>query len=91
MKRRSQADSLTSPEELRALQRDSRAIEMRLDGATFEEIANRLEVSVQDVRDCVQRVLDEVQDEVRDDLLTRRGGYRHPVVDVDVVGGQGYW
>jgi DNA-directed RNA polymerase specialized sigma24 family protein len=48
----------TGPRMLRALQREARAIEMRLDGANYEEIADELGITNEGARSCVLRVLE---------------------------------
>ena len=60
-RRKRGANDPTGPRMLRALQREARAIEMRLDGATYEEIAKELGMSVEGARSSVLRAIERVQ------------------------------
>jgi hypothetical protein len=57
-RRRRGANDPTGPRMLRALQREARAIEMRLGGATYEEISEKLEITNEGARSCVLCVLE---------------------------------
>ena len=57
-RRRWGANNPTGPRMFRALQREARAIEMHLEGATYEEIAEKLGITNEGARSCVLRVLE---------------------------------
>jgi DNA-directed RNA polymerase specialized sigma24 family protein len=57
-RRRRGANDPTSPRMLRAMKREARAIEMRLEGATYEEISEKLGITNEGARSCVLRVLE---------------------------------
>jgi DNA-binding NarL/FixJ family response regulator len=61
--------TIPSPGALRALMLEARVVEMRLAGATHEEIAYELGIAVRDVSNCIMNVLERV----RDEILSGRG------------------